>query len=341
MVYRIAWMKGDGIGEEISEVALEAVKAIEDATKLRFDISFYDIGDACKERRGEALPQETVSGIKSADAAIKGPVGETAAETIIKLRQTLDLYANLRPVRNYAGVPCVRPMDILIVRENTEDLYKGWEFPTEGAVISLRLISALASRRVARVAADYARARKGKITIVHKANVMKMSDGLFRRAAREEIERAGNITVDEMYVDAMSMALIRNPEDYDVILTTNMFGDILSDEAAQVAGGLGFAPSANVGERVALFEPAHGSAPDIAGKGIANPYSMVLSLGMMIYWLGSKRADAEALKVSGIIDEAVGKMTGEGFLTRDAGGTRSSQEIGNKLKSSLVELLER
>jgi len=341
MVYRIAWMKGDGIGEEISGAALKALKAIEAATPLRFDIAFYDMGDACKKRTGEALPSETISGIMGADAAIKGPVGETAAETIIRLRQALDLYANLRPVSNYPGVPCVRPVDILIVRENTEDLYKGWEFPTEGAVLSIRVISALATSRVARVAAEYARERKGKITIVHKANVLRKSDDLFRRTAREEIEKVGGITVDEMYVDAMSMALIRNPEDYDVILTTNMYGDILSDEAAQVAGGLGFAPSANVGERAALFEPAHGSAPDIAGKGIANPYSMVLSLGMMLYWLGRRRDDREALRASGAIEETVRRMTGGGFLTRDAGGARSTAEVGDTLKSGLVELLER
>ncbi len=339
MKYRIAWMKGDGIGPEISDAALEVLNSIQESYPISFDIIFYDLGDASKAKRGSALPDDTIDGIRSSDAAIKGPVGESAFESIVAIRQKLDLYANIRPARSYEGVPNAGKIDAVIVRENTEDLYKGIEFEVQGVATSLRIISERATRRIARVAASYAAKRRKHVTVVHKANVLRISDGLFRRVALEELGQYG-LTVDEKYVDAMSMALIRNPSDFDVILTPNVYGDILSDEASQIAGGLGFAASANIGDPNSLFEPVHGSAPDIAGKGIANPYSMIMSISMMLNHLGISRSDSDALRASESISSAVEKSIKGGILTPDAGGRLTTLEVGKELAKRVKEFVQ-
>ncbi len=334
MTYKVAWIKGDGIGPEISEVALKVLSLIGDLFNIPWEVKFYEMGDETKKRLGTALPKETVEGIKASDIAIKGPVGESAFETIVYLRQTLDLYANIRPAKSYEGIPYVRSMDIVIVRENTEDLYKGIEFVVDGTAVALKIITERGTRRIARVAASYALSRRKKVTIVHKANVMRVTDGLFRDVAKDELLKAG-LQVDEKYVDAMSMALIRNPSDFDVVLTPNVYGDILSDEAAQIAGGLGLAASANLGDKYNLFEPVHGSAPDIAGKGIANPYSMlnVLSLALEHIWLTKKDGRAREAKVA--LDRAVESSIKKGYLTPDVGGKFKTWEVGSYVESEL------
>ncbi|MGC8569078.1 MAG: isocitrate/isopropylmalate dehydrogenase family protein [Nitrososphaeria archaeon] len=334
MVYRVAWMKGDGIGPEISDVAVEILQLIGDLYGISWDIRFYEMGDEAKRRLGTALPQETLDGIRTADLAIKGPVGETAFETVVYIRQKLDLYANIRPARSYEGVPYVRPIDVVIVRENTEDLYRGIEFTVDGAAVALKIITEHATRRIARVAASYAMSRRRKVTIVHKANVMRVTDGLFRDVAKRELS-GYDLVVDEKYVDAMSMALIRNPQDFDVILTPNVYGDILSDEAAQIAGGLGFAASANIGERNSLFEPVHGSAPDIAGRGIANPYSMLNVLVMALEHLWLTRSDGRARDAREALESAIVSSIRRGYLTPDAGGKFKTGEIGKVVGQEL------
>ncbi|MCL4344142.1 MAG: isocitrate/isopropylmalate dehydrogenase family protein [Nitrososphaerota archaeon] len=339
MRYRVAWMKGDGIGPEISDAAIEVLNSIQESLPISFDIKFYDLGDRSKIERGSALPEETVEGIKSSDASIKGPVGESAFESIVAIRQKLDLYANIRPARSYEGVPHAGKIDAIIVRENTEDLYKGIEFEVQGVATSLRIISEKATRRIAKVAATYAIKRRKHVTVVHKANVLRVSDGLFRRVALEELG-SGGLTVDEKYVDAMSMALIRNPEQFDIILTPNVYGDILSDEASQIAGGLGFAASANIGDLSSLFEPVHGSAPDIAGKGVANPYSMVMSLSMMLNHIGISRSDNEAMRASAAISSVVEKSIKGGILTPDAGGRLTTKEVGRELAKGVKEFVQ-
>ena len=326
-MYRIAWIRGDGVGPEISEASLEVIHAVEKTHGVSFDIKFYDAGDECLRRRGEALPRDTIDGIVAADAAIKGPVGETAMDVVVRLRQMLDLYANIRPVKSYRGVPSVKPVDLVIVRENTEDLYKGYEFEVGDAVIALRIISERASRRIARVAGEIASRRRSVVTIVHKANVLRKSCGLFLKIAREELSRYG-VVVRDMLVDSASMALIRNPESFDVILTTNMFGDILSDEAAQVAGSIGLAPSGNIGDERGLFEPVHGAAPDIAGKGVANPYAMILSISMMLGWLGARRGDNRLLNASKDVERAVEEAIARGCMTPDIGGSMRTRDVG-------------
>lgn len=334
-MYVIAWIKGDGIGPEISEAALKVLHAIEEKHSLGFDIKFYDAGDECKERRGVPLPEDTIEGIRKADVSIKGPVGETAADVIVRLRQMFDLYANIRPAKSYPGLPAIKDIDVVIVRENTEGLYKGLEFEVDGAAFAIRVITERATRRIAREAARQALSRHKKVTIVHKANVLRKTCGLFVRVAKEELSKY-DVKFDEMYVDAASMALIRDPERFDVILTTNMFGDILSDEAAQVAGGLGMAASGNIGEQMALFEPVHGSAPDIAGKGIANPYSMILSVRMMLSWLAERKNDRKLREASRDIERAVLEGLRSGVKTPDLGGQLTTKEVGECLSNLIL-----
>ena len=276
-----------------------------------------------------------MEGIRKADVSIKGPVGETAADVIVRLRQMFDLYANIRPAKSYPGLPAIKDIDVVIVRENTEGLYKGLEFEVDGAALGIRVITERATRRIAREAARQALARRKKVTIVHKANVMRKTCGLFARVAKEELSKY-ELEFDEMYVDAASMALIRDPERFDVILTTNMFGDILSDEAAQVAGGLGMAASGNIGEQMALFEPVHGSAPDIAGKGIANPYSMILSVRMMLSWLAERKKDRKLEEASRDIEAAVLEGLKSGVKTPDLGGRLTTKEVGERLSNLIL-----
>lgn len=335
MKYRIAWIEGDGIGPEISQVALQVLETLEKKYSIAFEIESYQAGDKCKSQHGIALPKETIEGIAKADVAIKGPVGETAADVIVRLRQMFDLFANIRPAKNYPNLPSIGNIDLVIVRENTEDLYKGIEFDLDGTALAVRIITEKASMRIAEVAAKQALSRKKKVTIVHKANVMKKTCGLFLRTAKDELRKYHEIQVNEMYVDAASMALIRNPESFDVIVTTNMFGDILSDEAAQVAGGLGMAASGNIGTSMALFEPVHGSAPDIAGKGIANPYSMVLTTRMMLNWLAERKNDRELAKAAEEIEKACAKALSMNVKTQDLGGKLKTSEVAKQLKDIL------
>ena len=240
---------------------------------------------------GHALPDDVIKSIKNSDVCLKAPVGESAKDVIVYLRRMLDLYANIRPAKSYPNMPSLRDdVDLVIVRENTEDLYTGEEFEVEGAAVAMRIISEKASRRIAEYAFTTAKQRniQKKVTCVHKSNVMKKTDGLFSSVCSNVAKNFPDIKLEQMYVDACSMNLIRQPQLFDVIVTTNLFGDILSDESAQVVGGLGMAPAANIGDDFALFEPVHGAAFDIAGKQIANPSSFILSVKMMLDWLGVK-----------------------------------------------------
>ncbi len=337
MVYRIAWIKGDGIGPEISEATLNVIEALESKHNLNFSIVFYEAGDLCLSKRGTALPSETVEGFRNADAAIKGPVGETSMDVTVKLRQIFDLYANIRPVKNFPNIECVKNIDVVIVRENSEDLYKGLEFEIDNIAFALRIVSDYATKRIARVAGEIACKRSGLVTIVHKSNVLRKTCGLFSRVAKEELSKYP-VKVNEMYVDAASAVLIRSPEKFDVILTTNMFGDILSDEAAQIAGSLGIGPSANIGEEKAFFEPIHGAAPDIAGKNIANPYAMILSFKMLMEWLSEKKNDQRLKEAAYTLESAVVEALKMGYKTPDIGGNKKTDEIGHLLHKLIENL---
>ena len=308
-MYKLSLITGDGIGPELSESAISVLNTINDKLDLKFEITKLSAGDKALNDAGKALPDETVDAIKHSDACMKAPVGESAADVIVVLRRKLDLYANIRPAKSYPHMPALRDdIDMVIVRENTEDLYTGKEFTVgDSSAVALRIISEDASKRIARYAFEAAKQRnsKKKVTCVHKSNVMRVTDGLFAKACTEVAKEYTDISFEQMYVDACAMNLIRQPQEFDIIVTTNLFGDILSDESSQVVGGLGMAPAANIGDNFALFEPVHGAAFDIAGQNIANPSSFLLSIKMMLDWLGAKHNDSRCLEVGQKLESTI------------------------------------
>ncbi len=338
-MYKIALITGDGIGPEISESVIDVLHTIHDKLGLKIEVKTVDAGDGSLKKTGQALPTSTFDTIKSSDACLKAPVGENAADVIIVLRRRLDLYANIRPAKSYPNMPALRNnIDLVIVRENTEDLYTGKEFEVDDTAVALRTISGNASKRIAKFAFITAKQRniQKKVTCVHKSNVMRKTDGLFSRSCAEIAKNYPEITFEQMYVDACAMNLIRQPESFDVIATTNLFGDILSDEAAQVVGGLGMAPAANIGDNFALFEPVHGAAFDIAGRQAANPSSFILSSKMMFEWLGIKHNDRKCFDVAKKIEQAVYGTVQEGIKTKDIGGNKTTQEFTKYVISKLT-----
>ena len=322
--YRIATIPGDGIGPEVMASAVSVLSALaEKMDGLSFEFTEIRAGDGLKAETGVAMRPETVEKVRESDATLFAAVGETAKEVILPLRQKLELYANLRPTKAYPNVPALKEdVDIVIVRENTEGLYKMVGDRGDGWGVNLRIITKGASERIARYAFELAKKDgRNKVTAVHKNNVLDKTCGVFLDACREVAKSYPDIEYEEMIVDACAMKLILAPEQFDVLVTTNMFGDILSDEAAGLVGGLGLAPSANIGDENAIFEPVHGTAPDIAGKGIANPIATILSASMMLDWLG-ERDGAEA------IEKAVMTILKEGkTLTPDLGGSATTVEV--------------
>ncbi len=326
--YQIAVVPGDGIGKEVMEAAIYIL----DSLDIDFDYVYGEAGDECLEKNGTALPDETLDIIRNADACLFGAAGETAADVIVKIRQEMKMFANLRPVKAYPNTKSLSDnIDFMIVRENTEGLYIAGEesFTDEGAV-ARRIITREAEERIIDYAFKYAMENgKNKVTGVHKANVLKKSDGLFKEIFYEVAERYPDIATEDFYVDATAMYLITQPENFEVIVTTNLFGDILSDEGAGLVGGLGLIPSANIGEDGALFEPVHGSAPDIAGQNKANPIAMMLSAVMMLRYLGENEAadrfDAAILKV----------LNDANILTGDLGGSATTMELAEEVKNNL------
>ena len=340
-MYKISLITGDGIGPELSESANSILNTINDKFDLKFQVTKLSAGDKALSETGHALPSETVDVIKNSDACLKAPVGETAADVIVVLRRMLDLYANIRPAKSYPHMPALRDdIDMVIVRENTEDLYTGQEFQIDGAAVALRTISDKASERIARYAFDAARQRnlKKKVTSVHKKNVMRVTDGLFADACKRVSLDYSDIQFEEMYVDACAMNLIRQPQEFDVVVTTNLFGDILSDESSQVVGGLGMAPAANIGEQFALFEPVHGAAFDIAGQNIANPSSFLLSIKMMLDWLGTKHDDKKCFTVGQELESTIFDLVKSGVKTKDIGGNVTTEEFTRNITNNLSSL---
>ena len=337
-MYNISLITGDGIGPELSESVTEILSTIHDKLNVKFNVTPLVAGDAALEKNGNALPDDVFETIKNSDACLKAPVGESAKDVIVALRQKLDLFANIRPAKSYPNTPALRDdIDLVIVRENTEDLYTGQEFKVDDTAIALRMISEKASKRIAKYAFEIAieRNQKKRVTCVHKSNVMKVTDGLFSRCCDEISQNYPDVTFDQMYVDACSMNLIRAPQDFDVIVTTNLFGDILSDESSQVVGGLGMAPAANLGDNFGLFEPVHGAAFDIAGKQIANPSSFILSVKMMTDWLGSKNNDSDCIAAGQKLESVVLDLIKSGITTKDIGGEKSTQEFTKEIISRL------
>jgi 3-isopropylmalate dehydrogenase len=338
--YKISLIPGDGIGPELTEATLKVLDSVKKKFGIQLKIIEAQAGDATLNERGAALPADTVEKIKDSHACLKGPVGESAADVIVKLRLMFDLYANLRPLKTYPNVPTALPnIDMMFVRENTEDVYKGLEFTLDtNTTLCLRVITRKACERIAKKAFEIARLRnsKKKVTAIHKANVMRITDGLFASVCRETAKQYPDITFNELYVDAASMRIIKEPQEFDVFCTCNMFGDILSDEAAQLIGGLGMAPGANIGETFALFEPIHGSAPNRAGKHTANPISMILSAKMMLDWLGEKYSDNECLRAGKAIEKGVEYALRNGQTVPDCGGKTTTVGMAEAIAAALT-----
>lgn len=341
--YSISLVNGDGIGPDLANSGRMLLESIDESCGIKFDIVEVEAGDNALAKYSKALPDFSFDSIKKSDVCLKAPVGEHAADVILVLRRYFELYANIRPAKSYPNVKSLHPsVDLVVVRENTEDLYLGWEFPIgEDAVIGLRLTTAEASRKIAEYAFEEALRRSGKksVVCVHKSNVMRVGDTMFSRISKEISRKFPEVEFSESYVDACAMNLIRNPEKYDVILTTNLFGDILSDEAAQVVGGLGLAPAGNIGKSFAIFEPVHGAAFDIANKNIANPSSMFLSIKMMLEWLASKNKNNEENKLVELgakIENNLISLLNENQKTIDIGGNLHTDDFTKKFISKLT-----
>jgi len=334
MPHRITLIPGDGIGPE---VASNVVRIIE-ASGVDVEWETHYAGAQALEKFGETLPDELLESIKRNKVALKGPVttpiGKGFTSVNVGLRQALDLYANLRPVRALPNVPCRYPeLDLIVVRENTEDLYSGIEHVVvPGVVESIKIITEKASTRIARFAFEYSR-REGrkKVTAVHKANIMKLSDGLFLDCFRKVARDYPEIEADDKIVDNACMQLVMRPEQFDVMLLENLYGDIVSDLCAGLVGGLGLVPGANIGELGATFEAVHGSAPDIAGQGIANPTALLQSGILMLRHI-DERAAAEKIERAMLEVFAEGKVR-----TRDIGGTAKTAEFADAIIQKMKE----
>lgn len=316
---RIAIVEGDGIGHEVIPVARRVLEFLHP----EYEYFNVDVGYGEWERTGCPCTDPDIAKLKTADAILFGAVSTPPMKdyqsVVLRIRKSLDLYANLRPVKNDI-------FDILIVRENTEGLYSGIEEATPERATTLRVVSRKGTERIVRKAIELARQRNGVLTIGHKANVIK-SDVFFRDICLAEA-KAARVPCNDKFIDALSLDLLQHPTNYSVVVTTNMFGDILSDVAAFLVGGLGLVPSANIGDRYALFEPVHGSAPDIAGKNIANPIAAVRSVSMLLDYLGDSSGAAS-------VEESVRQVLGQGVCTRDMGGSTGTREFGDALVQSL------
>ena len=322
MTNNICLIEGDGIGHEV----IPAGRRLLEATGLHLCFTEAEAGWATFERLGTALPKDTLDKVREADVTLFGAVSsplepvEGYTSPIVALRRALGLYANLRPVLSQP-VPTSRPgIDMLIVRENSEGLYSGRERTDGQQAVTERVISRQGSERIARRAYELALGRRRRVTIVHKANVLRATCGLFREVAFQVAQQFPAVETEEMLVDAMAMRLITSPEHYDVIVTTNLFGDILSDEAAALVGGLGLAPSGNLGDGQAIFEPVHGSAPDIAGRGVANPLATFHAVAMLLEYLRQP-------KLADRVRRAVLRVAQDGPRTPDLGGNATTDQV--------------
>lgn len=326
-MYRVTLIPGDGIGPEVSK----AMKKVVEATGVKIEWEEVNAGEGVIEKYKTPIPKYVIDSIKKNKVAIKGPittpVGQGFRSVNVTLRQELDLYVNLRPIKSFKGIKSrYENIDLVIVRENTEDLYAGIEHKIgDFAAETIKIITKGASERIVEFACDYVgKNKRKKLTAVHKANIMKLSDGLFLDTFKEVVENRG-VDYDDLIVDAAAMNLVLNPEKYDVMVMPNLYGDILSDLGAGLVGGLGIIPSANIGKNCAIFEAVHGSAPQIAGKGIANPTAIIQSAVMMLKYIGEYEAGLK-------IEKALEKVFEKGEkLTEDLGGNSTTDEFADEV----------
>ncbi len=332
MTKKVTLIPGDGIGPEIIAATVRVIEA--SGAKIEWET--HIIGAQALEKFGTTLPESAIESIKRNKVALKGPlttpVGKGFTSVNVTLRKTLDLYANVRPVKAFPNTSCRYPeLDLVIIRENTEDLYSGLEHVVvPGVVESLKIITEKASMRIARYAFEYARSNKRKkVTAIHKANIMKLSDGLFLSCFYKVAKDFPEIEAEDKIIDNACMQLVMNPEQFDVLVLENLYGDIVSDLCAGLIGGLGLAPGANIGEQGAVFEAVHGSAPDIAGQGIANPTAIIMSAVMMLRHIGESKAAEK-------IENALLEVYREGKVrTKDLGGTAKTAEFADAVIAKL------
>ncbi len=334
MTHRVTLIPGDGIGPEVTNATVRILEA----TGVKFEWQTFAVGADAYEKYGEYIPKGVLESIESTRVALKGPVttpvGGGFSSINVALRRQFDLYANFRPIRNLPHIPTRYPdVDLIIIRENTEGLYSGLEHEVvPGVVESLKVITEKASTRIAKFAFEYAKKNKRKkIHAIHKANIMKLSDGLFLRCARSVSKDYPEITYAEHIVDNTCMQLVLNPYQYDMLVMENLYGDILSDLCAAFVGGLGFVPSANLGDDCAMFEAVHGSAPDIAGKNLANPTALLRSALLMLRHLGEQDA---SLQIRNALERVYREKD---KLTRDIGGKASTSEFAD----AIIEEMEK
>ena len=331
-------LPGDGIGPEITAATMSVLEEANKRFALDLKFRSEEIGFASLEKRGSTLPPDVLEAVRRSDGAILGPVSHLdypprdrgGINVSGEIRKVFDLYANIRPSRSRKGLSFAgNEMDLVIVRENTEGFYSdrnmvtgpGEFMPTEGVALSIRKITAFASNRIARTAFELAVTRRKKVTAVHKANVLKLTEGLFLREVRKVAKDFPGVALEEIIVDAMAAHLVRNPARFDVIVTTNMFGDILSDEAAELSGSLGLAASLNAGSDCGVAQAQHGSAPDIAGQDRANPTSLIVSAAMLLEWLGTRHKNPAFSKAAASMEAAVdAALADPATRTADLGG---------------------
>ena len=351
---QILVLEGDGIGPEITAATLTVLEAVNRALSLGLSFAPADIGFAALKKHGTTLPDAVVEQAKRVDGVILGPVSHNEYPPRDKgglnpsgeLRKRLDLYANIRPARSHTGFAprCGSPIDLVVVRENTEGFYAdrsmhlgpGEFMPTPDLALAMRKITRQGSTRIAEVAFKLAAQRRRKVTAVHKANVLRVSDGLYLECVRAVAARYPQIAYEERLIDAMAALLVRDASLFDVVVTTNMYGDILSDLASEISGSLGLAASLNAGADHAVAQPQHGSAPDIAGKNIANPASLIGSAAMLLAWLGERRGDDKLAKAAAVIDAALDRvLAAPDGRTCDLGGTLSTDEFARRVAGAL------
>lgn len=334
-VWKVAALKGDGIGPEVVEAALTVLEAVKKKYGIDIDLTFGEAGFSCIAKYGTNLPSKTVSLLKKSDCVIKGPMTtpegpDSEMSVAVKIRRMFTLYADVRPCKLRPNIPALRKgTDLIIVRENTEGLYYGLDFNlSKDTAVGIKVVTREASERIGRYAFELAMKRKKHLTIVHKGNIMKASDGLFRSTIESLQNGYESVRVDDAHVDAMSQWLIKNPEIYDIIVTDNLYGDILSDEAAELVGGIGVVPSANIGKGFAMFEPVHGSAPKYTGMDKVNPIGTILSVRMMLEWMNYHEAGKA-------IDAAVNKALKNKVMTYDLGGKSKCSAVGRYIAKSI------
>lgn len=352
---RIVVLPGDGIGPEIAAATLAVLEAASERFQLGVTLEEHAVGHASLEMFGTTVRPELIDTVRAADGLILGPTAtfdfkdETRGEINPSryFRKNLDLFANIRPARTYPGRPArFGAFDLVVVRENTEGFYADRNMEqgnaellvTPDVVVSLRRITRLCCERIAHAACKLAMKRRKHLTIVHKANVLKIGDGMFIDICRDVAREFPEVKVDDFIVDAMMAHVVRAPQRFDVIVTTNMFGDILSDLTAELSGSLGLGGSLNAGDRYAMGQAAHGSAPDIAGKDIANPFSVILSAAMLLNWHGQKNNKAEFLNAGKAIFDGVAHAIEAGEATKDVGGRLGTKETGAALARRLSNL---